>query len=282
MDESEITEALSFPVGLKSMLLFLTCVARDLTPTSDRSPHLDVLPRALRDLYSNMSRTTEGHIPTAFLTVLHQGVLQFGEIDGSGKNGMLGGYVQQDAEGCCQWTQLTNGLKEVPEIDTTGNTVVGGRRFVDQFMMAEMHLKCDKAPEEPSIVTIEKVLKIKCDISATTNSMHTGIKDICAFFVPGLVFAYAHTGNELSIGKELGRQAVYSQTLRLSRLPSYLTVHMVRFAWRRDIGKKAKIMRKVKFASEFDALEVVTEELMPVSSLLKSKDEPLDLKAGDA
>jgi ubiquitin carboxyl-terminal hydrolase 14 len=40
----------------------------------------------------------------------------------------------------------------------------------------------------------------------------------------------------------LGRQAVYSQTSRLSRLPSYLTVHMVRFAWRRDIGKKAKIM----------------------------------------
>jgi hypothetical protein len=64
-------------------------------------------------------------------------------------------------------------------------------------------LKCDEAPEEPSTVTIEKVLKIECNISATTNYMHTGIKDVCAFFVLGLVFAYAHTGNELSIGEEL-------------------------------------------------------------------------------
>lgn len=40
----------------------------------------------------------------------------------------------------------------------------------------------------------------------------------------------------------LGRQALYSQKSRLSRLPTYLTIHMVRFAWRADIGKKAKIM----------------------------------------
>lgn len=35
---------------------------------------------------------------------------------------------------------------------------------------------------------------------------------------------------------------MYTSKSRLSRLPSYLTVHMVRFAWRQDIGKKAKIM----------------------------------------
>ena len=40
----------------------------------------------------------------------------------------------------------------------------------------------------------------------------------------------------------LNRQAVYTQKSRLSRIPTNLTVHMVRFAWKRDIGKKAKIM----------------------------------------
>lgn len=40
----------------------------------------------------------------------------------------------------------------------------------------------------------------------------------------------------------LGREAIYTSHSRLTRLPSYLTVHMVRFAWRRDINKKAKIM----------------------------------------
>jgi len=44
--------------------------------------------------------------------------------------------LNTDAEEC--WTQLANGLKEVPGIDASGNTVTGGRRFVDQFMMAEM------------------------------------------------------------------------------------------------------------------------------------------------
>lgn len=269
MDESEIAEALSLPVGLKNLgnTCYMNATVQamraipELQTALSTSPHLDVLPRALRDLYSNMSRTTEGYIPTTFLTVLRQAVPQFGEVDRSGKNGILGGYAQQDAEEC--WTQLANGLKEVPGIDATGNTVTGGRRFVDQFMMAEMRreLKCDEAPEEPSTVTVEKVLKIECNISATTNYMHTGIKD-------------AMNSQLDKNSPSLGRQAVYSQTSRLSRLPSYLTVHMVRFAWRRDIGKKAKIMRKVKFASEFDALEVVTDELKskltPVSSRLKA------------
>jgi len=36
---------------------------------------------------------------------------------------------------------------------------------------------------------------------------------------------------------------------------------MVRFYWRRDISKKAKIMRKVKFPFDFDATELATPEL---------------------
>ena len=46
----------------------------------------------------------------------------------------------------------------------------------------------------------------------------------------------------------LGRQAVYSQKSRITRLPGYLVVHMVRFAWRQDIAKKAKIMVWLSFA----------------------------------
>jgi ubiquitin carboxyl-terminal hydrolase 14 len=33
---------------------------------------------------------------------------------------------------------------------------------------------------------------------------------------------------------------------------------MVRFFWRADIGKKAKIMRKVKFPLQLDVLEIVS------------------------
>ena len=40
----------------------------------------------------------------------------------------------------------------------------------------------------------------------------------------------------------LGRNASYTQKSRLTRFPGYLAVHMVRFAWKADIGKKAKIV----------------------------------------
>ncbi|OJA15949.1 hypothetical protein AZE42_10909 [Rhizopogon vesiculosus] len=221
MDDSQIAEALALPVGLRNLgnTCYMNATVQamraipELQTALSSSPHLDVLPRALRDLYTNMSRTTEGYIPSAFLTVLRQAVPQFGEINRSGKSGMMSG------------------------------------------------LKCDEAPEEPSTVAIEKVLKIECNISGATNYMHTGIMD-------------ALNSQLEKTSPSLGRQALYSQTSRLSRLPSYLTVHMVRFAWRRDIGKKAKIMRKVKFATEFDALDIATDELKakltPVSSRLKA------------
>jgi len=92
------------------------------------------------------------------------------------------------------------------------------------------------------------------------------------------------TGNYMSMGimnaldqkvekfsPTLGRQAIYSQRSRLTRLPRYLAVHMMRFAWRSDINKKAKILRRVKFPLEFDALQLATDEL-------KQKIQPLNTR----
>ncbi|KAF8836234.1 cysteine proteinase [Paxillus ammoniavirescens] len=266
MDDSELAEALAMPVGLKN--LGNTCYMNSTVQAMRAIPELqialntsspiDVLPRSLRDLYSNMSRTTESVVPTTFLTVLRQAIPQFGEVDRS-RAGMMAGYAQQDAEEC--WSQMTNALKEVPAIDASGSSIPG-KKFVDQFLVGEMRreLKCDESSEEPPTVTFERVLKLECNISVSTSYMHTGILE-------------ALNSHLTKNSPSLGREAVYSQTSRLSRLPSYLTVHMVRFAWRQDVGKKAKIMRKVKFTTEFDALDIVTPELKdkltPVSRRLK-------------
>lgn len=154
-----------------------------------------------------------------------------------------------------------NQLKGVPGI-TPPDASTSGKKFVDQFMMGEMRreLKCDEAENEPATVSTEAVLKIECNISPSTTYMQSGIMD-------------ALNQKVEKNSPSLGREATYTQTSRMSRLPSYLTVHMARFAWRRDIGKKTKIMRKVKFMTEFDALDVVTPELKqkltPVSGRLK-------------
>lgn len=51
---------------------------------------------------------------------------------------------------------------------------------------------------------------------------------------------------------------------------------MVRFYWRRDISKKTKIMRKVKFPFELDVLDIVTDDLKtrirPVNERFKEVD----------
>lgn len=157
--------------------------------------------------------------------------------------------------------------------------------------------------------------------------MHTGIMDVrfspsCHVhskqlqFTLNLWFFVRQQALDQKIEKRsptLNRDAVYSQKSRLARLPAYLAVHMVRFAWRRDISKKAKIMvrtrllyplllhihipriadlfmysdicafdvcgyddnvqRKVKFPTEFDALDLATDELkaklLPASRRLK-------------
>jgi ubiquitin carboxyl-terminal hydrolase 14 len=109
-----------------------------------------------------------------------------------------------DAEEC--WTQMMNALKDVrglpsPNASSDASAVASStKNFVDQYMTGEMRresghfpyyptastpillttlfanrLRCVEAPEEGVGVTIEKVLKIECNIGVTTSYMLTGI-----------------------------------------------------------------------------------------------------------
>ncbi|KAF8654777.1 hypothetical protein AX16_003432 [Volvariella volvacea WC 439] len=274
MDDAELAEALAKPVGLRN--LGNTCYVNSTIQALRAIPELQValtvqalqsatpLPAALRDLYQNMSRTTDSITPHQFLQTLRQVNPQFAERDRSGKGSAglpgLGGYAQQDAEEC--YTQVINTLRNVPGIGPNGAGNTEGKKFVDQYLMGEVQrtLTCDEAPEEPPSVQIEHILKLESNITITTNYMATGLQNALDTKVE-------------KVSPTLGRQSLYSQTSRLTRLPGYLTIHMVRFAWRQDIQKKAKIMRKVKFPLEFDALDIVTdglkEKMLPVSRRLK-------------
>ncbi|KAF9481605.1 ubiquitin carboxyl-terminal hydrolase 6 [Pholiota conissans] len=282
MDDSELAEALAKPVGLTN--LGNTCYMNATVQALRAVPELQValsapslqsttpLPGALRDLYSNMSKTTDSITPVKFLQVLREVNPQFAEMDrreAKANDFMMGrqGYAQQDAEEC--YGAIVNTLRNVPGLDASGKSVstgaeasIGSKHFVEQYMMGEMRreLTCDESTVEPPSVSTEHVLKIECNILMTTNFMLSGIMNSLDTKVE-------------KNSPSLGRQAVYSQKSRLTRLPTYLTVHMVRFAWRADIGKKAKIMRKVKFPQEFDALDLATDDLraklLPASRKLK-------------
>jgi len=100
----------------------------------------------------------------------------------------------------------------------------------------------------PPLTSTEDVLELKCDIYATTNCMTVGIMN-----------ALNHNVEKHS--PSLGRQMTYMQRSQLTRLPSYLTVHMDRCTRQGDTNEKAKLTHKVEFPLEFDALEFVTDEL---------------------
>jgi ubiquitin carboxyl-terminal hydrolase 14 len=213
--------------------------------TTGTLPQLD-LTRQLRDTYRYMGDTQDAYVPHAFLTSLRNLYPQFAERSRTGA-----GYAQQDAEEA--WSQILSQVRQKLRVqdasDATNNS-----SFIEKYMSGEFssELVCDEpdareAGEQP-IISKDSFLKLNCHINATTNHLRDGI-------VNGL-------REQLEKRSEvLGRDATYTKTSKISRLPKYLTVHFVRFYWKRETQKKAKIMRKVTFPHELDVVEFCDDNL---------------------
>lgn len=203
------------------------------------------LTKQLRDLYKHMSETQEAYIPQAFLTALRSAFPQFAERSRTGS-----GFAQQDAEEA--WSQIVTQLRQ--KLRVKDSPEAAETSFIDKYMAGEFtsELVCDEPAAreggEQPIVSKETFLKLNCHIDSSTNHLRDGIAN-------GL-------SEKLEKRSEvLGRDAVYTKTSKISRLPKYLTVHFVRFFWKRETQKKAKIMRKVTFPHELDLVEFCDDKL---------------------
>ncbi|KAG0143794.1 hypothetical protein CROQUDRAFT_660768 [Cronartium quercuum f. sp. fusiforme G11] len=264
MTDSQLAEVITFPAGLENMgnTCYLNSTVQVLRAIPELQANLNeykgsssdtlrkdsALTCSLRDTYKDLCKTTDSYSPFDLIRTLRAFAPQFAQQT-------QGHFAQQDAEEC--WGQIVGAVRST--LDAAGG--IDGK-FVDRYMAGEMttETKCAEAPDEPPTIQKEKWLELKCNISISTNYLITGIQD----------------GLQQPLQKDspsLGRAAQYMQTSKISRLPSYLTVHMVRFFWRRDIGKKTKIMRKVKFPFNLDLTDLLTDELKakigPVASKIK-------------
>ena len=234
------------------------------------------LTSSLRDLYKQMSETQEGFPPLIFLNALQVTFPQFAEKARTGH-----GYAQQDAEEA--WTQILSQLRQKLKIKTTlapstSSSLIEETEktqeasFIDKYLAGRFSstLTCDEsaaieAGEEP-ILAEDAFLKLDCHISNEINHLRDGI-------LAGL------KENIEKHSPTLDRDALYTKTSRISRLPKYLTVHFIRFYWKPTIRKKSKIMRKVTFPVELDVVEFCTEtlrkQLVPVRDKVREvrKDE---------
>lgn len=217
------------------------------------------LTASLRDLFKQMSETQEGFPPLMFLNSLRNAFPQFAQRDRNGH-----GYAQQDAEEA--WSQIVAQLRQrlmVKEGDGDSSPEVS---FIDKYLAGnfESVTECDEdaakqVGEQPS-QSSDIFYKLDCHIGKDTNHLHDGIM----------------AGLEEKIEKHsptLDRNSIYTKRSRVARLPKYLTVHFVRFFWKRETQRKAKIMRKVSFPDELDAVEFCTDELksqlVPVRNKLR-------------
>lgn len=199
----------------------------------------------LASLYKKMGETQDAFPPLNFLTALRVVFPQFAEKAKSNN-----GYAQQDAEEA--WSQIVQQLGQKVKIKESEDTPEIS--FVDKYMSGEFSstLECN---EEEARNAGEQVIKSKaqfskldCHIDGATNHLRDGI--------------LAGLSEQLEKKSDvLGRDAMYTKKSKISRAPKYLTVHFVRFFWKRETQKKAKIMRKVTFPQELDIVEFCSDEL---------------------
>ncbi|KAK2760258.1 deubiquitinating enzyme [Arachnomyces sp. PD_36] len=220
------------------------------------------LTASLRDLYKQMSETQEGFPPLMFLNALRNAFPQFAQKSKTGH-----GYAQQDAEEA--WSQIISQLRQKLKIKDTDAGSASEVSFIDKYLAGKFEsvLECDEAAArdagETPIETSDVFLKLDCHIDKDINHLRDGLS----------------AGLEEKIEKTsptLDRNAIYTKRSRVARLPKYLAVHFVRFFWKRETQKKAKIMRKVSFPPELDVIEFCTDELK--RQLIPVRDKVRDIR----
>ena len=240
---------------------------------------------ALRNLFGDLARSNSAQEvrPFKFVGAFRSAFPLFAQLTDDQR-----GFMQQDAEEC--WSTLVTVLSQhltlssgdamsdlqngaiqplIPSTETLRHNL-GDLLFGIEMQCKYKCLEVEEGVESPHTAS-ESVRKISCHISDKTAHLYTAVEE-----------SLSETIEKNS--SSLGRQANYSKTCAISRLPPYLVIQFVRFAWRNDTQKRAKILRSISFPDVLDLYKMCTPELQANISavkevLEKEKDEALAASA---
>jgi ubiquitin carboxyl-terminal hydrolase 14 len=275
MSESEISKACNFPAGLNNLgnTCYMNATVQCLRAIPEVKDSLmryngqlnvgnimsdpsEAITISLRDLYKMMDRTSDGIPPIVFLQVLHTAFPHFAEKTEQGV------FQQQDANEC--WTQLVRMLQQkLPaekSISMGSEASHSPSSLIDQYLGIDFEttMQCDEAPEEPKSIASEKQYQFSCFISQDVKYMHTGLR-----------LRLKETITKAS--PTLGKDALYTKTSLISRLPAYLTIQFVRFYYKEKEKVNAKILKDVKFPFSLDVFDLCTPALQEKLQVMRDR-----------
>ena len=162
--------------------------------------------------------------------------------------------MQQDAEECL--TELLNCVNSV--VKTPDGKGTADENFGITMETETKLADAEGGSEEPTIRT-EKFLKLSCHIHGQSQKADGTWGGATDMLPQGIM-----QGLDGSLEKNspsLGRSALYTTKSRVSRLPKYAMTQLVRFFYKQDTQKKAKVLRPIKFPFLLDMHDYCTPEL---------------------
>uniref|UniRef100_A0A8C1K0H2 Ubiquitin carboxyl-terminal hydrolase n=1 Tax=Cyprinus carpio TaxID=7962 RepID=A0A8C1K0H2_CYPCA len=197
---------------------------------------------AMRDLYESMDKTSSSIPPIILLQFLHLAFPQFAE------KGDQGQYLQQDANEC--WLQIMRVLQQKLEPEEPETPM-----DVSLFYYI---MKCTESEDEEPTKGTESQLQLSCFINQEVKYLATGLR-------------LRLQEDITKLSPSLQRNALYIKSSKISRLPAYLTVQMVRFFYKEKESVNAKVLKDVKFPLMLDVYELCTAELQEKMVSVRSK-----------
>ena len=216
--------------------------------------------------------------PLMFTTVFRSSFAQFAERNNEGA------WAQQDADECLQTLlqAMANKLGQyTPPAAASASPASSPSPLIGPVPAApsptapsvidyifggglSVSTRCAESDAEAERRSVEPFRKLRCHIDNKISFLIDGLK--------------ADLESEMEMRSALlGRSAVWKKSSRIASLPRYLLVQFVRFDWKKDTQKKAKVLRKVEFPLRLDAAELCNPQLkrslLHTRRLLKDEDD---------